>query len=266
MFACIPSHTRQLVVASLEIEGMTPAGLLDQTWEWTRGPVQPGSSEIVDVPDPESYQVTYSSDGTITYLADCSSGTSTYVLNNGGMTGGMLVEPGTLTAAGCGPDSLAAGFINSLAAAQSYGVWAGGKELQLVLPAGGSVLLLRNADAPMPAGNDEANACVTGTITYQEEKSLPDDAVVQVQLQDTSLADAPAMVIGEQIVTNPGQVPVPFEVCYDPDQIQANHTYTMSVRITDGAGKLLFINDTAIPVITRGSPTENIEIVVIPVG
>jgi uncharacterized lipoprotein YbaY len=257
--------TLDAVVASLEIEGMTPAGLLDQTWAWTRGPVQPGSSEIVDVPDPESYQVTYSSDGTLTYLADCTSGSSTYVLNKGGMTGGMLVEPGSLTAADCGSDSLAAGFINSLAAAQDYGVWAGGNELQLVLPAGGGVLLLRKAGAPTPAGG-EARACVTGTITSQEPVDLPEDSLVQVQLQDTSLADAKAIVLGEQIITNPGQLPRSFEVCYDPDQIQSNHTYTMSVRITNGDGKLWFINDTAIPVITRGSPTENVEAGVIPVG
>jgi putative lipoprotein len=178
----------------------------------------------------------------------------------------MLVEPGTLTAADCGPDSLAAGFINSLAAAQDYGVWAGGNELQLVLPAGGGVLLLRNVNVPTTAVV-EAIACVTGTITTRESPiALPEDAVVQVQLQDTSLADAPAKVVGEQIIGNPGQLPLSYEVCYDPDQIQSNHTYTMSVRITGDDGKLLFINDIAIPVITRGSPTENVEAVVIPVG
>jgi hypothetical protein len=40
----------------------------------------------------------------------------------------------------------------------------------------------------------------------------------------------------------------------------------MRVRITDSNDNLLFINDTAIPVITRGSPTENFEIPVIQVG
>ena len=70
--------TLDAVVASLEIEGMTPAGLLDKTWEWTQGPMQAGSSEIVSVPDPESYQVTYGSDGTLTYRAACASETSSF--------------------------------------------------------------------------------------------------------------------------------------------------------------------------------------------
>jgi putative lipoprotein len=255
--------TLDALVASLEIEGMTPSGLLDKTWEWTGGPVQPGSSEIVEVPDPESYQVTYGSDGAITYRVDCASGTSSFELNNGGMTGGMLAEPGSLTAPDCGPDSLAGGFVNALAAAQSYAVWAGGVEMQLILPAGGGILLLRDANAPAPEGG---GACVSGTITYPEGIPLPEDAVVQIQVQDTSLADAPAIVMGEQIITTPGQVPIPYQVCYDPSQIQENHTYSMSVRITDADGKLLFINDTHIPVITRGNPTEEVEVVVIPVG
>jgi putative lipoprotein len=257
--------TLDAVLASLVIESMTPSGLLDKTWEWTEGPVQPGGSEIVEVLEPEKYQVTYGSDGTITYLADCASGTSSFELNNAGMTGGMLVEPGSLTAPECGSDSLAAGFVNALAAAQDYAVWAGGNEMQLTLPAGGGVLLLRDANATTP---ETGGACISGTITYADPAGipLPEDAIVQVQVQDTSLADAPAIVMGEQIITGPGQSPIPYEVCYDPSQIQENHTYSMRVRITDADGNLLFINDTHIPVITRGSPTEEVEVAVVPVG
>ena len=255
--------TLDALVASLEIEGLTPSGLLDKTWEWTEGPVQPGSSEIVEVPEPEKYQVAYASDGTITYLADCASGSSSYDLNNGGMTGGMLVEPGSLAEPDCGSDSLAAGFVNALAAAQSYGVWAGGNQMQLILPAGGGILFLRDADAPTP---ESGGGCVNGAITYPEPVALPEDAVVQAQIQDTSMAYALATVMGEQIITNPRQFPISYQVCYDPSQIQENHTYSMSVRIADSDGKLLYINDTHIPVITRGNPTENVEIAVIAVG
>ncbi|UCG25952.1 MAG: META domain-containing protein, partial [Chloroflexota bacterium] len=81
------------IVASLEIAGMTPSGLLDTTWQWTRGQAQPGSSEIVEVPDPSKYEVTYGSDGTMTFTADCNSGSMTFELNNAGMTGGMLAQP-----------------------------------------------------------------------------------------------------------------------------------------------------------------------------
>lgn len=260
--------TLDAVVASLQIEGMTPAGLVDKTWEWIEGPAQPGSSEIVQVPDPSLYQVTYGSDGIMTYTADCNSGSMSYELNNGGMTGGMLAQPGPMTLAECEPGSLYNAFIASLQAAQNYRVWAGGNEMELVLPAGGGVLLLRDANAPAPEGpsTEGGEASVTGMITNQDGAAIPEGATVTVQIQDTSLADAPAEVIGEQVITGSTEFPVPYEVAYDPSQIQDNHQYTMSARITGGDGSLLFINDTAILVITRDNPTEEVEIPVIQVG
>jgi uncharacterized lipoprotein YbaY len=36
------------------------------------------------------------------------------------------------------------------------------------------------------------------------------------------------------------------------------------VRIEEGTGKLLFINDTSIPVITQGNPTQDIVVILVP--
>jgi putative lipoprotein len=106
-------------------------------------------------------------------------------------------------------------------------------------------------------------ATVSGTITYRERIALPNTAVVFVRIEDVSIADVSAKIMGEQIITNPGQVPIPFEVEYDPNQIQENHTYNLRVRIEDDNGNLLFISDTHTPIITRGAPTENVEVVVV---
>jgi uncharacterized lipoprotein YbaY len=106
-------------------------------------------------------------------------------------------------------------------------------------------------------------ASVTGNVTYLQRIALPDDAVVTVQLQDVSLADAPATVLGEQVIQTEGkQVPFAYSVPYDPQQIQDNHSYGMRATIADGAGNLLFTSTTAYPVITQGNPTSNVEIVV----
>jgi uncharacterized lipoprotein YbaY len=61
-------------------------------------------------------------------------------------------------------------------------------------------------------------------------------------------------------------VPIPYSVSYDPDVIDERFTYTMSARITDSAGNLLWINDTAIPVITHNNPTEGVVIPVVQAG
>ncbi len=255
------------IVASLQIEGMVAAGLVDKTWEWTEGPVQPGSSEMANIEDPSKYQVTYGSDGTISYEADCNNGSMNYTLNNAGMTGGMLAQPGPTTLAECEPGSFYQGFTYSLQAAQDYRVWAGGNEMELVLPAGGGVLLFRNADAPQPESMpDTGRAAVSGMVTFDGEPAIPEGAILTIQIQDTSLADALAVVMGEQVITNPGQFPVAYEVSYDANAITGNHSYTMSARLTGSDGSLLYINDTSIPVITQENPTENVTIPVIQIA
>jgi uncharacterized lipoprotein YbaY len=125
---------------------------------------------------------------------------------------------------------------------------------------------------PEPAGKDaapvatELSGVLTGTVTYLVRSALPDDAVVQVQLVDVSLADAAATVLAEQeIVTGGQQVPIPFELQYDPAVIDPRFTYAVQARIEIG-GQLAFINTTMHQVLTRGNPVTNIEVVVEPVN
>lgn len=97
-------------------------------------------------------------------------------------------------------------------------------------------------------------ATVTGTVAYRERIALTPNAVIEVKLLDVSRADAPAITIGEQVIENPGQVPVSFEVEYDPADIDSRFTYAVQARITEN-GELAFITDTRYSVITLGSPT-----------
>jgi hypothetical protein len=133
------------------------------------------------------------------------------------MTGSMLASFGPMTLAACGPESYSEAFAGSLQAAQSYRVWAGGNEMELVLPAGGGVLLLRDANAPeKPAAADGA---VSGMISNVDDDAIAAGATATVQIQDTSLADAKAIVIGEQVIENPGQFPIAYQVTYDPSEV-----------------------------------------------
>lgn len=119
-----------------------------------------------------------------------------------------------------------------------------------------------------PAGGGAAPAStarVTGTVTYLQRIALPPSATIKVQLIDVSRADAPATVLGEQILVAGGkQVPFAFEIPYDPTKIDSRFTYTVGARIEDG-GKLLFINDQRYAVITHGAPTR-VDMVLRPVG
>lgn len=82
-----------------------------------------------------------------------------------------------------------------------------------------------------------------GEIMYRERIALPPNAQVTVQLADVSLADAPAAVIGEQTISPAGQVPIKFEIKFDPSVIQPNMTYALQARISVD-NQLWFITDT----------------------
>ena len=100
---------------------------------------------------------------------------------------------------------------------------------------------------------DTPSARITGSVAYRERIALPPSAVVKVQLVDVSRADAPAVVLGEQVIRAEGrQVPFAFEIAYDPKRIEAHFTYAVQARI-EVDGQLRFINDQRYAVLTRGA-------------
>ena len=90
---------------------------------------------------------------------------------------------------------------------------------------------------------------VTGTVTYSEQIELTPGATLIVQIRDTSYADASAELIAEQVISDPGKVPIKFKVSYDRDDIDSRNTYSVSARIEESDGRLAFINDTAYDVL-----------------
>lgn len=87
-----------------------------------------------------------------------------------------------------------------------------------------------------------AEKTLKGEVMYRERIALPANAVLSVQLADVSLADAPAAIIGERKVAPAGQVPIKFEISFDPEVIRPEMTYALQARIT-ADDRLLFITD-----------------------
>ena len=69
-----------------------------------------------------------------------------------------------------------------------------------------------------------------------------------------SLQDAPSVTLGEVTLVGPGQVPIEFEIRYDPSVIEDWRTYAVQATIYE-RGQLMFINTSAYDVITGGNPT-----------
>ncbi len=87
-----------------------------------------------------------------------------------------------------------------------------------------------------------AEKTLKGEVMYRERIALPPKAELSVQLADVSLADAAAAVIGERKVAPAGQVPIKFEISFDPQVIRPHMTYALQARITVD-DRLLFISD-----------------------
>ncbi|SHG63944.1 putative lipoprotein [Cognatiyoonia sediminum] len=90
------------------------------------------------------------------------------------------------------------------------------------------------------------------TISYRERILLPEEAVLEVELLDTSRADAPSIRMASQRFRL-GGVPRRVEIAYDSDLIDDRHTYTVAAKILLG-DEVLFRSTTAYMVLTRGAP------------
>lgn len=84
---------------------------------------------------------------------------------------------------------------------------------------------------------------ITGDVWYRERMALPANAMLTIQLQDVSKADAPAEVIAKQQIKGV-RTPMPFSFVISREQLKATHTYTVSGKITLN-DQLLFINTQA---------------------
>jgi uncharacterized lipoprotein YbaY len=119
----------------------------------------------------------------------------------------------------------------------------------------------------LPAGaRAQGDATVAGVVLYRERIALPPGAILKLQLQDVSLADAPAMVLAEQTIEPMGKAPpYAFELAYDASAIDERHSYAVRAEIRDG-DQLLFTTTERYAVITQGNPSSGLTIVVRSIG
>lgn len=111
--------------------------------------------------------------------------------------------------------------------------------------------------APPVVSAQSASAQITGTIAYRERVALPSEAVIDIQLQDVSIADIAAPVIAETMLNAEGrQVPVQFSLTYDPAKIDPSHRYSVRATIRSGDGMLMFTTAQSYPVLTAGAPSK----------
>jgi len=97
---------------------------------------------------------------------------------------------------------------------------------------------------------------VRGQASYRERLALRPGSVFEASLEDVSRADAPADILGSVKFETPGQIPIKFEIPFDPAKIDERHAFAVRARIACADGRLMFTTDTVYPVLTRGAGRE----------
>ena len=107
-------------------------------------------------------------------------------------------------------------------------------------------------------------AAVTGVIVHTHRMTIPAGYVITIRIEDITKTDKPGKKIAEEVIKSQGDdLPIPFAIVYNLREINANHAYSMRVNIEDSTGKMLYTNNTSVPVITKGNPIQDVEVIVV---
>ncbi len=98
-----------------------------------------------------------------------------------------------------------------------------------------------------------STAQVTGTVTYLQSQTLPDNAEIHVVLEDLSQQGMPEGVLAEQSIPAAGKsVPIPFALDYDPKGVDENRAYSIRAEIRVD-GETRYMSGQSYPVLTHGA-------------
>jgi uncharacterized lipoprotein YbaY len=77
-------------------------------------------------------------------------------------------------------------------------------------------------------------------------------------LVESGGGDGVGTMVATKVIQNPGAVPIPFDLLFDPDSIDPDATYVVAAEIIDGERK--WVTQEGTPVLTQGNPT-NVDLV-----
>jgi putative lipoprotein len=120
-----------------------------------------------------------------------------------------------------------------------------------------------SAPAGVPTPPPSTESVVKGTVTYRERMALPADAEVDLWIMDVTpnVIVAQVVLAEANVKANGRQVPIEFEMTYDPARVAGDHDYGLRAVIKSGGGQMFETREPAL-VITKGKPTE-VELVLV---
>jgi len=187
--------------------------------------------------------------------AGCNSFHGSFQLSGESLSFGPLAS----TRKACPEEILAqeTGFLAALASTEQVSI-EGGKILLLQPEGGGKPIRLRRA--PEPALGDRPG--VEGMVIYAGSTPLvlPEEGGhLTVKLLNVSEAEGAGVMVARTVRTVRSSPPFPFRVAYSPESLDNGASYAVEAEIEIG-GQVRFRSPSRVPVLTHGSPRENVEV------
>jgi heat shock protein HslJ len=238
---------------------------------WTVTMLNNGKEAVVGVIEGSILTAEFGADGALSGSGGCNRFTTSY--QSDGVSQITIAPPASTMMACPEPEGVMEQemqYLTALTTAATYTVEGNRMELRT---ADGALAVSFQAGVADVAATDSGAAeaatagmaAVTGTVMYLPRIALPPDALVTVTIHNAQLADAPpemTTLATIAFITEGAQVPLPYEVFYSTADVREGDLYSINATIRSSAGDLLFLSKEVIPVITRGNPTENVEILV----
>ncbi len=120
--------TEEPATAEPAAEHTPDPNLIDKLWLWERR-TPAGDGDVIEVPNPENYDLLFNEDGTFFVGLDCNRGGGSYATDG---AGGITMELGMTSRALCPEDSLDATMTEMFAAATEYRIEQDGQLLAIV--------------------------------------------------------------------------------------------------------------------------------------
>jgi heat shock protein HslJ len=136
--------------------------LVNKTWAWEARDPNGGSSDPINVTNPENYTLFFNEDGTFNAKLDCNNGSGRYATDK---PGSIFMELGPMTRAACPQGSLADSMIQMFGPAQNYSFEENGDILIFAWAAGGPIDYYRLLDVDNVDLPDPETGAATGTVT-----------------------------------------------------------------------------------------------------
>jgi len=215
-------------------------GLSATPWQLVR--FEGGDGRVTTPNDRSKYTISFGTDGQLSVRLDCNRGNGNWTSNGANQ---ISFGPLALTRAQCPRGSMHDMMVRHWPYVRTYTMRNG--HLFLSLQADAGIYEFE----PMNGAGSANVGPIHGWATYRERITLPRNAVFEAVLVDLARPNTQDEIIARVRNEQPGNIPIPFVIAFDPSRIIQNRRYAVRASIYVN-NAVWFMSDQSMQVLTGG--------------